>query len=151
MEKTCWILVADRAKARLLHALPDGQGPFPVLKCYVHEEGRRRDKDRDSAEPGRVIHPAGYVSAVEPHEDRNHLEARKFASILIDDLERNSLENRFDQLMVIAPPKFLGVLREAWYPDLKKKIFLEVSQDLMPLSDAELQQRLEGLMEATVA
>jgi protein required for attachment to host cells len=146
-----WILIADRSKAKLLHALPDGQGPFPVLNCFVHEQGRLQPRERDSAEPSRVVHPAGYVSALEPHEDREHVESRRFAAELVDHLERCRQEGRFDRLKVFAPPKFLGVLRTAWTPSLRKMIEAEVDHDLMTLSDAELQDRLEELPAAAIA
>jgi protein required for attachment to host cells len=130
--------------------LPDGQGPFPELACFVHEAGRLQARERDDDKPGRVNHSAGYPSAVEPHEDRDHVESRRFATELANSLEHRRQENRFDQLIVIAPPKFLGVLRDAWTPSLRNMISLEFHQDLMTLPDAELQQRLEELIGAAV-
>jgi protein required for attachment to host cells len=146
-----WILVADRTRGRLLHALPAGRGPFPTLACFVHEEGRLQSRERDTDEPGRVIHPAGYVSAVEPHEDQDLVQAKRFAAQLVAHLERSRQERRFDQLIVIVPPKFLGVLRDAWTPSLQNMIQSEIAQDLMPLSDAELQRRLDELLAAPAA
>ena len=146
-----WILVADRTKAKLLHALPHGQGPFPELASLVHEAGRLLPHERDSAEPGRVIHPAGYASAVEPHEDRDHVESKRFAAEIVNYLDHCRQEGRFDQLMVIAPPKFLGVLREAWPPPLKKLVHLEIDQDLLTVPAAELQRRLEELAAESIA
>lgn len=141
-----WILIADRSKAKLVHALPDGQGPFPTLQCFVHEAGRLQPRERDSDEPSRVVHPAGYVSALEPHEDRDHVEATRFAAELVAHLERSRQEGRFDQLTVIAPPRFLGVLRDTWTPSLRKMIHLELHHDLMSLTAAELQKRLDELL-----
>lgn len=144
-----WILVANRTKARLLHAMPHGLGPSPTLACFVHEEGRLQDRERNSQEPSRVVHPGGGVSAQEPHEDREHVEAKRFAKQLTDYLEKGRQEGRFDQLTVVATPKFLGVLRDAWTPSLRKMVQAEIPRDLMTLPDAELQQRLEELMSAS--
>lgn len=144
-----WILVADRTRAKLFHAIPGGHGPFPVLACFTHEQGRLLPQERNTDKPGRAVHPAGWTSAVEPHEDADHVENRRFAAELVSYLERGRLERRFDRLTVIAPPKFLGVLRDAWKSSLKPLIGTEIPQDLMQLSDAELQQRLESL--ATVS
>lgn len=142
-----WILVCDRTRAKLFHALPAGQGPFPVLACLIHEQGKLSSQERNTDKPGRVVHPAGWQSAVEPHEDADHLESRRFASELVEDLERGRQERRFDRLIVVAPPKFLGVLREAWTPSLKALICTEIAQDWMTLPAAELQERLEALCE----
>lgn len=143
-----WILIADRSKAKLLHVLPTGHRPFPTLACFAHSESRLQPRERDSQEPSRVIHPAGYASALEPHEDREHVEARRFAAELADYLERSRQEGRFDRLTVIAPPKFLGVLRVAWTPSLRSMIQAEFDQDLTPLPEAELQLRLDQLTAA---
>lgn len=146
-----WILIADRTKAKLVHVLPHGEGPFPELASLAHEAGRLQPRERDSSKPGRVIHPAGYASAVEPHEDRDHVESRRFAAEIVHHLDHCRQEGRFDQLMVIAPPKFLGVLRDAWPPPLQKLVHREIDQDLMTVPVAELQRRLEELMPESAA
>lgn len=145
MPPVTWILVADRSRAKLFHALPDGQSPYPTLGCWSHAAGRLQPRDRDSDEPGRVVHPAGYVSAVEPHEDRDHVEARRFSKELVSHLESLRQEHRFDQFVVIAPPGFLGVLRDSWTPSLRSMIARELNLDLSGLPDSELQKRLESL------
>ena len=145
MAKVTWILVADRSRAKLLHQLSGGQGPYPTLSCWSHEAGRLQPWERDAEEPGRIIHPAGYASAVEPHEDRDHVEARRFAKELVDHLELSRQEHRFDRLLVIAPPKFLGVLRQSWTPSLEAMIDGEWNEDLAGFSEADLQRRLEAL------
>ncbi len=151
MPQVTWILVADRCRAKLLHILPEGQGPYPTLACWSHEAGRLQPRERDADEPGRIIHPAGYASAVEPHEDRDHVEARRFAKELVNHLEHSRQERRFDRLLVIAPPGFLGVLRDAWTPSLQAMIEHEWNYDLAGLTDAALQRRLEGLAVTTAS
>lgn len=146
MNQVTWILVADRSRAKLLHVLPEGQGPYPTLACWSHEAGRIQPRERDAEEPGRIIHPAGYASAVEPHEDRDHVEARRFAKELVGHLEHSRQERRFDRLFVIAPPGFLGVLRDAWTPSLHAMIVREWNHDLAGLTEAALQRRLEELL-----
>ncbi len=91
------------------------------------------------------------MSALEPHEDTNHVDARRFASELVTYLEQHRQAHRFDRLFVIAPPKFLGVLRDSWTPSLKRLIQDEVDLELTTLTDAELQQRLEKVVAATMA
>ena len=145
MTQVTWILVADRCRAKLLHVLPEGQGPYPTLACWSHEAGRIQPRERDAEEPGRIIHPAGYASAVEPHEDRVHVEARRFSKELVNHLEQCRQEHRFDRLVVIVPPGFLGVLRESWTPSLHSMIVGELNLDLTGLAEADLQKRLQSL------
>lgn len=144
MSGVTWILVADRSRAKLLHRLPDGQVPYPTLHCWSHGPGRARVSERKSDQPGRVAHPAGYYSALEPHEDLDHVEARRFAAELTSYLEGCRLENRFDELIVVAAPKFLGTLRESWSPALGRMVVRELNADVTGLSDADLQSYLES-------
>jgi len=144
-----WILVADRSRGIVLHALPHGVRPYPTLASFVHVEGRQTPQERDSDVSGRIQHPGGARSTIEPHEDRWHVEARRFAKKLADFLEHDSLNGRFDRLIVIAPPAFLGVLREAWPPHVRDRIVCEIDDDLLPLPESELQTRLANIVAST--
>lgn len=141
-----WILIADRSRAEVLHVLPNGMHPLPTLASYVHAAGRLRPQERDSDVSGRVQHPGGARSTVEPHEDRWHVEARRFAKELAENLEHEHQQRRFDRLIVIAPAPFLGVLREAWSPVLRTCILTEWTEDLMSLTEPERQTRLAEMI-----
>jgi protein required for attachment to host cells len=144
-----WIFIAHRTRASILHALPHSLRPYPTLASYIHGEGRLLSQERDSDVSGRIQHPGGARSTIEPHEDRWHVESRRFAKELTDILERDCQSGRFDRLFVIAPPVFLGVLRETWPLLLRDRIVSEVAEDLMPLPEKELQSRLSDIV-ATV-
>lgn len=148
MKPVDWILVADCSRALILHALPDHLGPYPTLASYVHAEGRLHAQDRDSDVSGRVQLFGGARSTIEPHEDRWHVEARRFTKALVEHLEREQLNGRFDRLFVVAPPAFLGVLREACPAGLSRHIAAESALDLLPLPEAERQDRLAEMMTA---
>jgi protein required for attachment to host cells len=143
-----WILIANRSRASIVHALPHGVRPYPTLASYIHAEGRLRPHERDSDVSGRIQHPGGARSTIEPHEDRDHVEARRFAKQLVDVLDRDRQNGRFDRLFVIAPPAFLGVLRETWPNPLRDRIALELNEDLLPLPEHELQTRLVQIVTA---
>ncbi|MDP1797636.1 MAG: host attachment protein [Planctomycetaceae bacterium] len=141
-----WILLADRSRANILHALPDGLQPFPTIVSLIHGEGRLHPQDRDSDAAGRIQLQSGARSATEPHEDRRHVEARVFAKQIVEYLEQASRDRRFDRLFVVAPPEFLGVLRETWPHLLHRKIVREVNANLTQLPQAELQTRLAEIV-----
>lgn len=146
-----WVLVADRSRACLFHALPDGLRPWPTVASFVHEQGRLSDRDLQSDAPGRLARFGGASSGVESQEDRAHVEARRFATQLVDYLDHARHSRRFDRLVLVAPPKFLGVLREASPAPLRALTALEVNQDLMALTEAELQQRLPTIVSSLPA
>jgi protein required for attachment to host cells len=151
MPSVDWVLVADRSRARILHLLPDGLLPLPTLASFIHPEGHLAPQDRDSDVAGRLQLPGGPRSAVEPHEDRWHVEATRFAKQLAESLDRDRQQNRFDRLFVIAPPALMGVLREAWPSLVRTRIAGEFTEDLLPLPEQELQQRLSKLLEKCTA
>jgi protein required for attachment to host cells len=146
MNTVDWILVADRSRALILHALPQNLGPYPTLASFAHPEGRLRSQDRDSDTSGRVSLPGGIRSTVEPHEDSWHVEARRFAKDLADVLQNDRQNGRFDRLFVVAPPAFLGVLREALPGTVRKTIAAEIAEELLSLPAAEWQSRLEKMV-----
>jgi protein required for attachment to host cells len=146
-----WVLVADRTRARLLHALPKDLGASPTLAAFVHEAGRLQRRERESDIPGRIFHPGGARSLVEPHEDIEHRESRKFAAKICDYLDQACLEGRFDRLIVVAPPDFLGVLRDEWPEKVRARIVCELGKELAGLTDPQLQARLEEIMAAVPA
>jgi protein required for attachment to host cells len=56
-----------------------------------------------------------------------------------DYLEKARTDHRYDQLVVIAPPKFLGALRKEMGKEVEKLVAGEASKDLSSLSQRELE------------
>jgi protein required for attachment to host cells len=56
-----------------------------------------------------------------------------------DYLEKARSDHRYDQLVVIAPPKFLGALHKELGKEVEKLIADEVPKDLSSLSQRELE------------
>ncbi len=145
MEKT-WVLVADRSRARIFHAVPGPRPTYQVLAEFEHPEGRQKAQETESDSPGRMQLRGASRSAVEPHTDRAHLTAQHLVSKLIDYLVQACQEGKFDKLVVVAPPLFLGTLRNMYTPQLQHKILLEVSKDLIGMKEADLHLRLTELL-----
>ncbi len=70
-------------------------------------------------------------------------------ALLIDVLGADDLGVRraaYDELVIVAPPKMLGFLREAMPDPLRKLVRREEAKDLTRLSPAELPERLRQLL-----
>lgn len=143
---TTWVLVADRSRAKILHAVPEVRPSYLVLAEFEHPESRQKAQDAESDSPGRVQLRGAARSALEPHVDRVHLTAQDFGAELIEQLNVASREGRFDRLVVVAPPLFLGTLRGMYTPQLNPKVVLEVPKDLTGVTDHELQSRLTEIV-----
>lgn len=143
-----WVLVADRSRAKIFHALPEGRPSFVSLAEFEFPEGRQLAQDTESDSPGRLQLRGASRSATEPHTDRAHQTALRFAGDLMKYLNSACHEGRFEKLFIIAPPLFLGTLRSLYEPPLKKQIVLEVDKDLTGLHETDLQRRLGELLQA---
>jgi protein required for attachment to host cells len=107
-----WVLVANRSRATLyLHPGP-GKELTPVRE-FDHPEGRLKDREIDTDRAGRADHPDGgakksaYQRNVEPHE---HL-AQQFGKELAEVLNRGRNDHEYENLVLVAEPHFLGVLK----------------------------------------
>ncbi|MBS0201290.1 MAG: host attachment protein [Planctomycetes bacterium] len=143
-----WILVADRCKARILQSPQDSNGHFSVAAAFIHPAGKLHRGQTESDAPGRFSLQGNARTASEPHEDPDHHEARKFAGELCDHLERGSEQGLFDRLIVVCPPRFLGVLRERMSPRLQSRVAGEFNQELTHLSDSQLQSHVVQFLSA---
>jgi protein required for attachment to host cells len=68
--------------------------------------------------------------------------ALQFADLLRDAIRQGRIENRYDQLVLMAPPRFLGVLRERLDDQSLKCVTAEIDNDLLALSPSELRAYL---------
>jgi protein required for attachment to host cells len=68
--------------------------------------------------------------------------AKQFAEVLGDVMERGRQEGRYDKLVLIAPPRFLGTLHDRLGEQTLKRVVGEVDNDLMTLSTADLRSHL---------
>jgi protein required for attachment to host cells len=144
-----WIVIADASVARIFST--DGaDGPLQVVDSLIHSASRARDADVNTDRPGRVRKHLGQpgvfamAAGVSPHETEAHRFARQVADALHDGLNRRA----FDLLALVAPPHFMGVLREALDPHVARRVVTSVKRDLGHVKEHELRQRLGSVLEA---
>ncbi len=141
MKKT-WIVVADSAHARLFTA-DTPTAPLTELEDLLHIQSRMHDRDLVTDGPGKHSNDAGaghhgYEPKLPPSEE----EAIRFAKELAQALYKAFHEKRFEQLIIVAAPKFLGHLRNALDKNLQKVISLEVAKDLVPETPEAIRKHL---------
>ena len=145
--KTTWIIAADASRARVLQIA--GRERLVEIDNLPNPEGRAHERDMQTdAEPrfnghGGVGKPGtssngGQASDRETQGPREH-SVSTFARRVGDYLEKARTDHRYDQLVVIAPAKFLGALRKEMGKEVEKLIADEVPKDLSWLSQRELE------------
>ena len=144
-----WILVANQSEARLL----EYRGPheeMELIREIPHPEGRLKEKDLVSDRPGKELRRAMNANhAYDPQVSAEQHESQLFAKQLGDMLERERAQNHFDDLAVVAPPQFLGILRKFFSKNLEKKVSRAIPKDLPGswVNDRQLKAELHQLLE----
>jgi protein required for attachment to host cells len=141
-----WLLIADGSRAKVFESV----GARNALH-EIDDMARAIDLPKSGEiladKPGRALDSVGAgrhakENATDPHR---HLK-RDFASKVVGELRRAMLANRFDRLILVAPPAFLGDLREELPKDLEDKVVDEITSDLTNTPAQQLQTRLKDIL-----
>ena len=153
--KTTWVLVCDASRGRLFR--DGGDGRLVEIARYDHPDARAHVRDLVSDEQGRKP-VGGPVSGrpaavgrpgVEPETDPKWVEAEKFARELASALERGLYDHAYDGVVLVAPPQFLGLLRDTVGDQVKKRVEATIGKDFTGVDQPrEIAQRLAGLRAA---
>ena len=105
---TTWILVANASHARLFHL----QTPktLALVKEFSHPESRERASNLVTDKPGHYESDGGKHGNFSPAETPKHREMERFARQLAQELDHNRVTGRYQRLILVAPPAFLGAL-----------------------------------------
>jgi len=145
------VVVADESEARFYDsASPDGA--LRLAGRLTDPAARLHDRDFKSDRPGRVFDhapvPGRRRGAVAHHgtggerRPRKH-EAARFAHEIAGELDRARREDRFDRLVVMAGPPFLGALRAALPEPVRARVMAEVPKDLVHQADSAVREALQ--------
>ena len=138
-----WILAANRSGATLFET--DGKGkPIHRLQDIPHPQGRLQNQDIDTDKPGRAFDSLGqgrHGMSTE-HEPTEEV-AMQFARILAELLNKGRTTHAYEKLVLVAEPRFLGMLRAALDPHTAALVVKTVHKDLPEVSEKELASHLE--------
>ncbi len=133
-----WIVIADGAQARIL----ENQGPGKGLVRLPEEDMQKTlppSRDIAADKPGRSHDRMGPGRhAMEPPTDAHREEKRRFADLLAGHINDAAQKRSYDRLVLVAPPKTLGDLRQALSKEAASKLDGELSKDLTKVPDHEL-------------
>jgi len=120
-----WVLIADRARARLFEAR-QGNGHLDEVAGFIHVEGQlgsELDRDQQGPQPRDKV-------------------AREFAHGLATVLDQGRLDHCYERLILVAPPRFLGQLRSQLGSEVAKLVFEMVDKDITHASPEEIDAAL---------
>ena len=142
-----WVLVCDGRKALLLQNV--GDRTYPKLETREHfEHASKPTHELGTDGPGRLFSgQGGRRSSVEP-TDLHDLEETKFLNDLAQHIDHFAAEHAIHDLVIVAPPRALGVLREAMPQHVRKLIRAEVDKDYVALPVYEIESHLAKALAA---
>lgn len=119
----------------------------PALVVSVKADALVKDAPKDfSDRPGRTFDSAGAGRhAMSPTSEPQRLAEEQFARALNRELARIFEAHRCGQLVVIAPPRFLGALRATMPDVLDKTVTCTVTKDLVGEEPGRLKSLLAEL------
>jgi len=148
MDATC-IVAANAGRARFfLHSGHSGRPD--EINDMVNTASRLRTADIETDDLGvraasKSRHSVGQptpTSGYEPHQSPQEHQSELFARSVADYLAELQREGRFGQLVLVASPEFLGVLRKLLDPQLESCVALEINKDYTQLRPEDLATRL---------
>ena len=133
---TTWIVAADSSRARILQVA--GRQRLEEIDSLLNPEGRLNDRELTTD-----AHPR-FRGTDGPGSDRQEMPAVEhavelFAKRVGGYLDKARTEHRYDQLVLVAAPKFLGTLRKELGKEVAKLVADELPKDLSWLNARELE------------
>ena len=143
--KRIWVVVADGASAQILTENADRAGFVSVRAPRILNAGAKgHSRDLKSDRPGRTFNSTGLGTrhAIEPHHDNHKMEKHKFAAQLAKLLDHARLQDKFDELILVAPRRSLGELRTLLSEGVLARVRREVAKELTKVTRADLYRQL---------
>lgn len=133
-----WVVVCDGAKALLLR----NEGSMVNLNLKVMEtlqQDNEMDRDLATDRAGRAHGGAGMAPSAMEETNLHDLAEADFLKSLVGRLSEMAFSKEIENVVVVAPPRALGLMRPFYSGSLKGAITAEVPKDLVkhPVSDIE--------------
>ena len=140
---TTWILSANRSNANLFESNWPGKS-MRRSQDIPHPQGKMQNQDIDTDKPGRVFDSFGNGRhSTSPKQEPTEQIAQQFALELAELLNKGRLTNAYDKLVLIAEPKFLGLLRAALDKNTESLVTQTVNKELLDVTEEDLAQYLK--------
>jgi protein required for attachment to host cells len=138
-----WVVVCDGAKALVLANVGDPDLPnLKTREVYQHKALATHELGTDA--PGRSMSSSGHGRSAVSQTDWHDQEERSFLQDVAKRLDAELTAGQFKSLVVVAPPRALGVLRQAYSPALRQAIRAEIDKDLVKIPVHEIEKHLSA-------
>lgn len=148
MDHTTWILVADTCKAKIFKTIKaklfNGSASgkdLTLINEYNHDASSKRDQDLVSDRQGK-FGTGTFVEHTDPKRHENDI----FAAELAKTLSHEHNLNHYQDLILIAPPAFIGMIHKHLSHEVKKLVSKEIEKDYTRSSNGDLVEHLKNYL-----
>lgn len=140
--KNTWVVVADSSRARIFMA-KNATGELDEIETLANPEARLHEIDMTSDLPGRTFDSAGKGRHIlEKNTEPKQQKIVDFAKQIDQLLEKARTKKRFSQLILVAAPAFLGILRNQLSSPTSRLVAYELDKNLTQLSSDDIRKHL---------
>ncbi|MBI4275362.1 MAG: host attachment protein [Rhizobiales bacterium] len=138
-----WIVVCDGRKALILENAGDEK--FPNLRTKEVLEQKNPPTHVQGADaPGRSISSVGSARSAVGQTDWHDEAERTFLHDLAHHLDVAVNSGHARSLIMVAPPRALGMIRSAYSPAVRQAVRQEVDKDFVRMPVHEIEKHLTG-------
>ena len=136
------VIAADNTCARVFRAT-SSKGPLEEEVVLTHPENRLQDKDMTSDRPGFSFSSSGYGRrSLSKSEDPKEHEIKLFVNEIDEYLRSLKKKNDLNQLILIAAPKLLGLLKKQLSSSIQEHITYELNKNIAKKNADEIRKYL---------
>lgn len=145
-----WILIANSSKACLFESsyakLFNGSAELKLVEEFTHPESRLKNQELLSDRPGTKERGYNRTATLNERSEPKELEAGEFARELVTKLEEGRLQHIYDKLIMVAPPRFQGLLNKCMehHPQVLQKITKTIEKDYTKIKSNDLVAQLQS-------
>lgn len=141
MPKT-WVVVAESSRAKIFE-LDKRNLPLKELEGFAHTPSRVHEQQLTSDLPGRSNDSHGHGShKMGTHTSAKQHESQEFAKTIGNHLDSARCQGKFDKLIIMSSPAFLGQLRKQLSSETRKYVHSEIDKNLVRHNTSEIQEHL---------
>ena len=143
---TICVVVADNFRARIFETT-SRTGSLNERQTLLYPEARLRVQDVNSDIPSAAFNSSADKNGQSRHHtsgktDMRQQQSLRFASDIVKQLKRSQENCAFSSLILVAPSKFLGILRQQLDNNLEQSISYELHKELTQLDVDKIRAHL---------
>jgi len=136
-----WVVVCDGAKALILENAGDTENPnLKTREVYEQKDPATHELGTDK--PGRAAGVDGKTRSAVSQTDWHDRTEQAFLEDLAKRLDAAISGGETKSIVMVAPPRALGVLRKAYSSALRRAVRAEIDKDLVKVPVYEIEKHL---------